>query len=181
MDNLKLTGIKIRTVNVPLKKPIIAHIGTFEYWPYICLDLLTNSNIVGKSSKFGKAVAIVQAIQDTFAGANKALSQGGLFGFVGAASVIATGIRNVKQIASTKSPEPPAGLKAGSSASVPTPNVPSITTPNIPEFDILGTSGTNQIASALGEQPPVQAFVVAQDVTTSQSLQNNIIQGASLG
>ena len=49
MDNLKFTDIKIRTVNVPLKKPIIAHIGTFEYWPYICLDLSTNSNIVGKS------------------------------------------------------------------------------------------------------------------------------------
>ena len=49
MDNLKFTDIKIRTVNVPLKKPIIAHLGTFEYWPYICLDLSTNSNIVGKS------------------------------------------------------------------------------------------------------------------------------------
>lgn len=139
------------------------------------------ANIVGQSSKFGKAVAIVQAIQDTFAGANKALSQGGIFGFIGAASVIATGLRNVKQIASTKPPTPPAGLRGGSSASVPTPSVPTITTPSIPEFDILGTSGTNQIASALGEQPPVQAFVVAQDVTTSQSLQNNIIQGASLG
>ena len=139
------------------------------------------ANIVGQSSKFGKAIAIVQAIQDTFAGANKALSQGGIFGFIGAASVIATGLRNVKQIASTKPPTPPAGLRGGSSASVPTPSVPTITTPNIPEFDILGTSGTNQIASALGEQPPVQAFVVSQDVTTAQSLQNNIVQGASLG
>ncbi len=139
------------------------------------------ANIVGKSSKFGKAIAIVAAIQDTFAGANKALAQGGIFGFIGAASVIATGLRNVKQIASTKPPTPPAGLRGGSSASVPTPSVPTITTPNIPEFDILGTSGTNQIASALGEQPPVQAFVVSQDVTTAQSLQNNIVQGASLG
>lgn len=65
------------------------------------------ANIVGQSSKFGKAIAIVAAIQDTFAGANKALSQGGIFGFIGAASVIATGMRNVKQIASTKPPEPP--------------------------------------------------------------------------
>ena len=139
------------------------------------------ANIVGQNSKFGKAIAIAQALQDTYAGANKALAQGGIFGFIGAASIIATGVRNVKQIASTKPPEPPAGLRGGSSASVPTPSVPAITTPSIPEFDILGTSGTNQIASALGEQPPVQAFVVAQDVTTSQSLQNNIIQGASLG
>ena len=50
-----------------------------------------------------------------------------------------------------------------------------------PDFDIFGTSGTNQIASALGNQPPVQAFVVSQDVTTAQSLQNNIISGSTLG
>ena len=140
------------------------------------------ANIVGQSSKFGKAVAIVQAIQDTFAGANKALSQGGIFGFIGAASVIATGMRNVKQIASTKPPEPPSGLRGGgASASVATPSIPTPTAPQTPSFDILGTSATNQIASALGQQAPVQAFVVSQDVTSAQSLQNNIIQGASLG
>ena len=140
------------------------------------------ANIVGQNSKFGKSIAIVQAIQDTFAGANKALSQGGLFGFVGAASIIATGIRNVKQIASTKPPEPPAGLRGGgASTSVATPSIPTPTAPQTPSFDILGTSTTNQIASALGQQAPVQAFVVSQDVTTAQSLQNNIVQGASLG
>ena len=57
------------------------------------------AGIVGQNSKFGKAIAIVQALQDTYAGANKALAQGGLFGFVGAAAVIAAGIANVKQIA----------------------------------------------------------------------------------
>ena len=140
------------------------------------------ANIVGQSSKFGKAIAIVAAIQDTFAGANKALSQGGIFGFIGAASVIATGMRNVKQIASTKPPEPPSGLRGGgASASVATPSIPTPTAPQTPSFDILGTSATNQIASALGQQAPVQAFVVSQDVTTAQSLQNNIVQGASLG
>ena len=50
-----------------------------------------------------------------------------------------------------------------------------------PDFDILGSSGGNQLASALGQQAPIQAFVVSQDVTTAQSLQNNIIQGATLG
>jgi hypothetical protein len=50
-----------------------------------------------------------------------------------------------------------------------------------PDFDIIGTSGTNQIASALGQQAPVQAFVVSQDVTSAQSLQNNIISGSTLG
>ena len=91
-------------------------------------------------------------------------------------------MRNVKQIASTKPPEPPAGLRGGgASASVSTPSIPTPTAPQTPSFDILGTSATNQIASALGQQAPVQAFVVSQDVTTAQSLQNNIVQGASLG
>jgi len=41
------------------------------------------ATIVGKNSKFGKAIAIVQAIRDTYAGATKALAQGGIFGFIG--------------------------------------------------------------------------------------------------
>jgi len=139
------------------------------------------ASLVGTSSKFGKSIAIAQAIQDTYAGADKAFAQGGIFGAISGAAIIAAGLMNVKKIVATKTPKPPAGLRGGSSPSIPTPSIPAPTTPNIPEFDILGTSGTNQIASALGEQPPVQAFVVAQDVTTSQSLQNNIIQGASLG
>lgn len=144
------------------------------------------ASIVGTSSKFGKAVAIAQAIQDTYAGADKALAQGGIYGFIGAAAVIAGGLGNVKKIASTKPPEIPASLKGGgASTSVATPSIPSasVSIPNLqtPSFDILGTSGTNQLASALGQQAPVQAFVVSQDVTTAQSLQNNIIQGATLG
>ena len=143
-------------------------------------------NIVGANSKFGKALAIAAAIQDTFAGANKALGQGGIFGFIGAASIIATGLGNVKKIASTKPPEPPSGLGGGgASASVSTPSIPSassvMSTIQTPDFDIMAASQGNQIASALSQQPPVQAFVVSQDVTTAQSLQNNIIQSASLG
>ena len=143
-------------------------------------------NIVGANSKFGKAIAIAAAIQDTFAGANKALGQGGIFGFIGAASIIATGLGNVKKIASTKPPEPPSGLGGGgASASVSTPSIPSassvMSTIQTPDFDIMAASQGNQIASALSQQPPVQAFVVSQDVTTAQSLQNNIIQSASLG
>ena len=52
-----------------------------------------------------------------------------------------------------------------------------------PSFNIVGQGEGSQIASALGEQQqqPIQAFVVSQDVTTAQSLENNIISGATLG
>ena len=55
--------------------------------------------------------------------------------------------------------------------------------PAPPAFNIVGASDTNQLADAIGgqSQQPVQAFVVANDVTTAQSLQNNIVEGATIG
>ena len=138
------------------------------------------AGIVGQNSKFGKAIAVVQAIQDTFAGANKALAQGGIFGFVGAAAVIAAGIANVKNITSTKTPKPPASLGArdtGGDTSVP---VPATTSSLPPQFDTIGASGTNQLADLLGNQPPPRAFVVSGDVSTAQELDRNIVTSASL-
>jgi DNA repair exonuclease SbcCD ATPase subunit len=141
-------------------------------------DLAT---IVGKNSKFGKAIAIAQAIQDTYAGADKALAQGGIFGFIGAAAVIATGIANVKKIASTKPPQPPAGIGARASGDV-TPAIPAATTPSLPpQFSTVGASGTNQLAELLGGQKPPRAYVVSGDVSTAQELDRNIVSSASLG
>ena len=81
---------------------------------------------------------------------------------------------NIAKIASTKptGSSGTSGLKSISSAQA-----------QAPSFNIVGQGGTNQIASAIGEaqNQPVQAFVVSQDVTSAQSLTNNIIQGATLG
>ena len=140
------------------------------------------AGIVGQNSKFGKAIAVVQAIQDTFAGANKALAQGGLFGFIGAAAVIAAGIANVKNITSTQTPKPPASLGARSTGGESTPSVPAASAPSVPpSFSTVGASGVNQLADVLGNQPPPRAFVVSGDVTTAQQLDRNIVQSASLG
>ncbi len=49
MKDLKLEKITIRAVNVPLNKPVIAHLGTFEKWPFLCLDAHTNKGLIGKS------------------------------------------------------------------------------------------------------------------------------------
>ena len=140
------------------------------------------AGIVGQNSKFGKAIAVVQAIQDTFAGANKALAQGGLFGFIGAAAVIAAGIANVKNITSTQTPKPPASLGARSTGGESTPSVPAASAPSVPpSFSTVGASGVNQLADVLGNQPPPRAFVVSGDVTTAQQLDRNIVSSASLG
>lgn len=50
-----------------------------------------------------------------------------------------------------------------------------------PQFNVVGNSGVNQIAQTLGQQQPIQAYVVANNVTTQQSLDRNIINNASLG
>ena len=53
-----------------------------------------------------------------------------------------------------------------------------------PQFNVVGNSGVNQLAQTLGgnsEQAPIQAYVVAQNVTSAQSLNRNIVTNASLG
>lgn len=139
----------------------------------------TIASIVGENSKFGKGIAVVQAIQDTYAGATKALAQGGIFGYVGAAGIIASGLANVKKITSTKEPQAPSFAKSGGSApsiSVPAPTIQA------PSFNIVGSSETNQLAEAIGSQSqqPIKAYVVSNDVTTAQSLDRNIVESASL-
>jgi hypothetical protein len=49
-----------------------------------------------------------------------------------------------------------------------------------PMFNVVGTSGQNQIAQTLGQQAPVQAYVVSGNVSTAQSLDRNIISNASI-
>ena len=136
------------------------------------------AQLVGESSKFGKAIAITQAIIDTYAGANKALAQGGIFGGIAAAGIIASGIANVRKISSTQEPTSPsfAGASGGGGASA------SIPQPQVPVFNIVGQGGANQLAQSIGEQEkqPVKAYVVAADVTSAQSMERNIVESATI-
>ena len=135
------------------------------------------AGLLGQSSKFGKAVAIASAIRDTYAGASKALAQGGIFGTIAAAGVVASGLANVKQISSTKEPAMPSFASGGGGGGS-VPSIPS--TP--PAFNVVGQSDTNQLADAIGGQSkqPTKAYVVSGDVTNAQEMDRNIIQGASI-
>ena len=86
-------------------------------------------------------------------------------------------------VGATKSAAAAAGASAGGAINIEAPSVaaaaPTIeSTP--PDVTGVGGSGVSQIAEALGNQQPVQAFVVSNDVTTAQGLDRNIIDGASL-
>ena len=79
-------------------------------------------------------------------------------------------------VGSAKSSAGSLGVGGGS---VPTPQAPQVQTPS---FNIVGGSETNQLASAIGgqTQEPVKAYVVSSDVTTSQEMDRNIVESASL-
>ena len=55
--------------------------------------------------------------------------------------------------------------------------------PAAPSFNVVGASSTNQLAQTIGsqQQQPIKAYVVANDVTTQQGLDRNIVQSASIG
>jgi hypothetical protein len=59
--------------------------------------------------------------------------------------------------------------------------VPSSAAPQAPSFNVVGVGGVNQIAQTVGNQKPLKAYVVSQDVTTQQALDRNIIKSSSLG
>jgi hypothetical protein len=89
-------------------------------------------------------------------------------------STIASSVKSIQAIKGDSTSAPSGGSGGGGSAggggAAPAPS-----------FNVVGNSGVNQIAQTLGNQQPVQAYVVANNVTTQQSLDRNIVNNASLG
>jgi len=142
------------------------------------------AQLAGKDSKVGKAMAIasatisgVQGVQNAYTTAQKSPITLAFPAYPAISAGLAGAVA-LKNIASIKSVNP----SGGGGASVTKPSVPTgASTP--PSFNVVGQSDTNQLASAIGgqSQQPVQAYVVANDVTTAQSMDRNIIDDASLG
>ena len=134
------------------------------------------SQALGENSKAGKAFAAAQALINTYQGitAELATKTATPFEFglklANIAATAAIGFKSVKDILKTT----PSNVSGGAGGQE---------TTQAPSFNIVGATPTNQLAEAIGgqEQQPVQAYVVSNDVTTAQSLENNIIEGATLG
>jgi negative regulator of sigma E activity len=84
----------------------------------------------------------------------------------------------LKNISAIKSVNP----KGGGSSTVPTPSGGGGGISQPPAFNVVGASDTNQLADAIGSQSqePTRAYVVSNDVTTAQSMDRNIVDGASI-
>lgn len=91
----------------------------------------------------------------------------------------AKAIQAIKADSKSASGSSVASATGGGGGSAPT--VP--TAPQPPAFNVVGQGGTNQLAQVIGEQTqqPIQAYVVANDVTSAQSLQRNIQSEAGIG
>ena len=54
-------------------------------------------------------------------------------------------------------------------------------TPSAPSFNVVGTSGVNQLAQSIqGQQQPIETYIVAANVTSQQALDRNITETASI-
>lgn len=140
------------------------------------------AQLAGKDSKVGKAMAIasatisgVQGVQNAYTTAQKSpiTTFFPAYPVVQAALAGAVAVKNIAAIKSVDS-----SGKGGGSA----PTTTSGAASQPPSFNIVGATETSQLAEAVGSQTqqPVQAYVVANDVTTAQSLENNIVEGATL-
>lgn len=65
-QELTFTGLRTRTVNVSVKRPVISRIGSFENWAFICVDVETAGGITGRSYispyLIGQAAAVSNCI-----------------------------------------------------------------------------------------------------------------------
>lgn len=145
--------------------------------------LLENiSGLLGKQTAAGKAAAVAATIINTYASAQKAFTNaqenpisiiGPAYPYIQAGFAVAAGLKNVQSILAVPTPNGGGGGSAPKGAG----------TSAAPSFNVVGNSGTNQIAQVMNKQgmPPVQAYVVASNVTTAQSLNRNIVSNATLG
>lgn len=143
--------------------------------------LAVASNLLGESTDEGKAAAIASTTISTYLAAQQAYASqlaiptpdAPFRAALAAGVAVASGLANVQKILSVQTPN--GGGNVG--------GVPNGSAPSAPSFNVVGTSGANanQIRQITQSQEPIKAYVVAQDVTTQQALNRNIVKSASLG
>jgi hypothetical protein len=103
-----------------------------------------------------------------------------LIAFAGQAAGIISSIKSA--VGAAKGQASAMGASGGSGGSISAPSIPMIAA-QAPDFNVVGASGTNQLAQAINGQDkqPIKAYVVSNDVTNAQSLERNIVEGASIG
>jgi hypothetical protein len=132
-----------------------------------------------KAFKAQKAFNLASALTNTYLAVASALAlnpKDSLFPgqrFVEAGLAGAAGAVQVAKIASTQFTSSATSADAGGN------NGGGAPTMSAPQFNVVGQSGLNQLASL--NQQPVQAYVVSGQVTSQQALDRNRLENATLG
>jgi len=137
------------------------------------------ASILGKQTKAGKIAAATAATINTYQAITKTLAETTdptptqSLRIANAAVIGLAGFAQVKNILSTNSPNSSRGSSSGGIGS---------TTVQAPDFNIIGSSGTNQLAEAIGstEKQDIRAYVVTSDITTKQALTRNIRESSEI-
>ena len=137
-----------------------------------------------KAFNINKGLGIAQAIIATSQGIMNAyvnpIDVASGVAFAKSIGIGLAGAAQIATIATTKFQPAGGGVTTTPTTTTPPSGGANTSPTNAPNFNVVGQSGFNQVASALGTQQPVQAFVVAGNVTTAQQLANNTIQTATL-
>ena len=48
-EKLTLESVTVRAVAIPMRRPIVAKVGTYPEWPFILIDVKTKEGVVGHS------------------------------------------------------------------------------------------------------------------------------------
>ncbi len=132
----------------------------------------TKATIKGAESGVDVAAGAAKTASSSPFPANIPLIIGYAATAVGIVSSIASAVKKVK------------GAKAPSASGTDTPSQSSQPTAQTSNFNIVGEGGSNQLADVIADQtqnqPPARSFVVSSDITSSQQLDRNIEDSASV-
>lgn len=133
------------------------------------------SEVVGKNTAVGKSMAVASALMNTYQGITAGVKLGYPQAIPAVAMAALTGFKAVKSIMAVKTPSGGGASASAGAMSTPVASAPSV--------NVVGASQTNAIAETIAKQgqQPVKAYVVANDVTTQQGLDRNIVSSASIG
>jgi hypothetical protein len=117
-------------------------------------------------------VSTIEAAQNAYSTAQKSPITAAFPAYPAVQAGLATafGIAKLKQIQNSKfeSPDVPTETSAPTGGSF------------TPSFNVVGASGTNQIAQSLRQQGPVRAYVVGSDVSSQQEIDRKRVKNATL-
>jgi hypothetical protein len=149
-------------------------------------------NLVDEGSNAAKAISIAQTTIDTYQSATAAYKSvvgipvvGPVLAVIAAGAAVTAGIMSVNKILSTKVPKMGDGsvgdVSGGSGIEAPTaPTIPSMQF-NDSSMNVGGNNPNTQLVGTLAQATnrPIKAFVVSQDMSSTQALDRRTNKAAT--